>query len=385
MFTEPSIRIQEFVKNELNILPAFHLSKRSRVFLKNLHDIMMAAPPPNYKIVAERHSLPNTPFPKSNMFDEIDIPTIKSHILNLSKHTTEIELIVGSRTYYLYFVLPEGSSINIVESVTKINKWLHLATRFAENNCSTVVRVYLYLTFVEKRLPTAFGQTISPEHVNTAFTTGCNSSTEIVIFRREEWFKVFIHESMHNLGLDFDFQSKSQNLLKSVFPLHNSNCFLRETYCEMWAEIINILLHNTSAFERHIQIERKFSFFQAAKVLDYFDLNYVELYERTKEAEQLRQTNYKESTEVFCYYIVKTIMLYNCNDFIEWVSNNSIHGIKFDKQKVDKFIRELIIPAYNQVKFVKLIDKVQTKHFDKPVSNSFLKNTLRMSVIEYLL
>jgi hypothetical protein len=248
------------------------------------------------------------------------------------------------------------------------------------------VNVYLYLTNADKRLPNALRQPIDKEHVNTAFTTGCNTTTEITIFRREEWFKVFIHESMHNLGLDFDFSTKTQQLLKSIFPLKNSKCFLGETYCEMWAEILNILLHHDgSAMERHIQIERKFSLFQTAKILDYFDLNYVELYEKTKESERLRQNNYKESTAVFCYYIVKTILLYNCNEFIEWVETNCNGGIKFDQQHVEKFIRELIIPTYNQIKLVKTIDKVQTKHFDKPVTDIFLKNTLRMSAIEYLL
>lgn len=385
MFTEPSNRIQEFVKNELNIIPAFHLSDRSKAFLKNIHKFMVAAPPPNYKIIAQKHCLPNAPFPKGRMFDEIDIPTIKTDIINLSKNTTEIELIVGRRTYHLYFVLPHGSPIKIDECVKKINMWLHFATRFAESGCSMHVYVYLYLTNVEKRLPAAFGQPIDQEHVNTAFTTGCNASTEIVIFRREEWFKVFIHESMHNLGLDFDFSTKNQQLLKSVFPLNNSRCLMGETYCEMWAELINILLNDGKAMERHIQIERKFSLFQTAKILDHFDLNYVELYEKTKESEALRQTNYKESTEVFCYYIVKTILLYNCNEFIEWVARHCNGGIKFDQQKVENFIRELIIPTYNQIKLVKSIDKVQARHFDKPLKNAFLKNTLRMSAIEYLL
>lgn len=386
MFTEPSKRIQEFVKNELNIMSAFHFSKRSKAFLKNIHNLMVAAPPPNYKIIAQKHCLPNTPFPKGRMFDEIEIPTIQTHIINLSKSTTEIELIVGRRTYHLYFVLPLGSSIKIDECVKKMNMLLHFATRFAASDCSMHVNVYLYLTTADKRLPTALRQPIDTEHVNTAFTTGCNATTEITIFRREEWFKVFIHESMHNLGLDFDFSTKNQQLLKSIFPLKNSKCFLAETYCEMWAEILNILLHDDgSAIERHVGIERKFSLFQTAKILDYFDLNYVELYEKTKESERLRENNYKELTAVFCYYIVKTILLYNCNEFIEWVETNCNGGIKFDQQNVEKFIRELIIPTYNQIKLVKTIDKVQTNHFDKPVTDIFLKNTLRMSAIEYLL
>jgi hypothetical protein len=82
---------------------------------------------------------------------------------------------------------------------------------------------------------------------------------------------------------------------------------------------------------------------------------------------------------------VKTILLYNCNEFIEWVERHCNGGIKFDQQKVEEFIRVLIMPKYNQIKLVKSIDKVQAKHFDKPVKDTFLKNTLRMSAIEYFL
>ncbi len=375
MFTEPSKKTQEFVKNKLNILPAFHLSKKSKQFLKRLREMALAAPPPTY--TKKQLQI----LPRGYLLDNLEIDEIKTYILNLNKiNATHIHLRVKNRIYNLYFVLPHGSApIDIERCVFKINQWLHVATSFADRACSTQVDVYLYLTDFVKRLPHKFGQPIGKENVNTAFTTGCSSSTEIIIFRREEWFKVFMHESMHNLGLDFNLTTKS--LLKSIFPLENSNCSLRETYAEMWAEIFNILLM-TESEEDAIQIERKFSLFQAAKILDYFDLNYVELFEKTAESERLRQTNYKETSEVFCYYIVRALLLYNCNDFIEWVATNCNGGIKFDETKVEKFIRELIIPKYNQIKFVKLIDDVQSKHFDKPPRDVFLKNNLRMTAIE---
>ena len=383
MFTEPSKKIQEFVKNKLNILPAFHLSKKSKQFLKRLREMALAAPPPTY--TKKQLQI----LPRGNLLDHLQIDSIKTYILNLNNKidATHIQLKVNNRIYNLYFVLPLGSPpIDLDRCVFKINQWLHVATSFAERACSTQVDVYLYLTDFEKKLPQTFGQPIGKENVNTAFTTGCSSSTEIIIFRREEWFKVFIHESMHNLGLDFQFPDN--RLLKSIFPLENSNCSMPETYAEMWAEIFNILLiaEKDGDIERLIQIERKFSLFQAAKILDYFDLNYVELFEKSAESERLRQTNYKESSEVFCYYILRALLLYHCNEFIEWVATNSSGGgIKFDETKIQNFIRELIMPKYNQTKYVKAIDDVQSKHFDKPPKDLFLKNNLRMTALEQLL
>lgn len=342
----------------------------------------LAAPPPTYT----KKQLQN--LPRGNLLDHLQIDSIKTYILNLNKiNATHIQLTVNNRIYNLYFVLPLGSApIDLERCVFKINQWLHVATSFAERACSTQVDVYLYLTDFEKKLPQTFGQPIGKENVNTAFTTGCSSSTEIIIFRREEWFKVFIHESIHNLGLDFQFTDN--RLLKSIFPLENSNCSMPETYAEMWADIFNILLfvEREEDIERLIQIERKFSLFQAAKILDYFDLNYVELFEKTAESERLRRNNYKEASEIFCYYILRALLFYNCNEFIEWVAaNSSGEGIKFDQTKIEKFIRELIMPKYNQTKYVKMVDNVQAKFFDKSQRDLFLKNNLRMTAVEKLL
>lgn len=74
-------------------------------------------------------------------------------------------------------------------------------------------------------------------------------------------------------------------------------------------------------------------------------------------------------------------MMYNCNKFIEWVDANCNGGIKFDSTKVDQFIRELVMPTHNQIKFVKVMDEVQAKYFDKKMSNLFLRTTLRMTAL----
>ena len=46
---------------------------------------------------------------------------------------------------------------------------------------------------------------LEPININGGVSNVCvkNSLSEIVIFRREEWFKVLIHETFHNYGLDF--------------------------------------------------------------------------------------------------------------------------------------------------------------------------------------
>jgi len=390
VFTDASTKIQEFIKNKTKSI--FHLKETSKPLLKTLYNLALTAGNHQFKIISEKQCLPNAPFPKGRMFDLIGFTLLTTHINKLNKLAIETKLIVGIRTYNIHFILPLGSStkFNVEEALLRIHTWLYIASQYAETTCSKVVNVYIYLTELKKSLPKTFGKHIDIEHVNTAFTTGCNESTEIIIFRKEEWFKVFIHESFHNLGFDFDFSGKSRQALIDIFPLQ-SKCLLNETYCELWAEIFNIILINASShktfeeivpvIERQIQIEREFSFFQTAKILDYFDLNYIELFEKSSEAEKLRK-NYKENTEVFCYYILKTLLLSNLNDFIEWIHVNC-SGIKFKQELVDKFVNELIIPKYNEIKYIKIIDKMQN-YFDKPSNNQFINNTLRMTVFELL-
>lgn len=274
-----SAAIQRFVKTHLDILPEFRLTQSSKGFLKILYEMALNAPAPNYKIISQKRYLPKAPFPKGYMFDSLTIDTIKTHIINLSKVITHIQLIVGIRTYNIYCFV--SSDFNIEVCIARINQWLHIATAFAESpKCSRQVDVYLYLTEIEKMLPPTFRQPIAEENVNTAFTTRCSDTTEILIFRKEEWFKVFIHECFHNLGLDFDISSKNKELLRSAFPLQQSKCQLGETYAELWAELLSIVLMNTKTqkpfeqvvanIEAQIQMERKFSLFQVSKIMGHF-------------------------------------------------------------------------------------------------------------------
>ena len=170
------------------------------------------------------------------------------------------------------------------------------------------MNIYLYMTNLKKTLP-RIGKPIKEINANTAFTTSCQPSTEMHLFREEEWFKVFIHETFHNLGLDFsEFDHTKTNAeILTIFPV-KSDVRLFETYCEMWAELLNcmfITFYGPGSREPETLIkktaqlvdkERVFSMFQCAKVLHFYGLDYVDLYERTQKSHMIRLTKYKEET-----------------------------------------------------------------------------------------
>ncbi len=310
---------------------------------------------------------------ENNLFDSIPKP-IREWIHNNPMHLQCYNLLVGGRNYCIHFYCQEANQ-NLNTHIQLINTWLTVASKYANRRCSKHVNVYLYLTPLKKHLPTSKQQDISEEHANTAFTTSCAPETEIVLFREEEWFKVFIHESFHNLGLDFSEhyeKSKGRQLLASMFHI-KSKFKLFEVYCEMWAEIINVLIKTPiNKINNALHLERKFSLFQAAKILDFYGLNYEDIFES--------DTKYNENTEVFCYYVLKSLLMYNLNTFLEWIDREQSGSLQFCPNNVEKFIKELIVPFYKQDDYINAINNTQT-YFDVP-RKTFIGTTMRMSALQ---
>jgi hypothetical protein len=237
--------------------------------------------------------------------------------------------------------------------------------------------------------------------VNTAFTRTCPNNSEIVVFRKEEWFKVFIHETFHNFGLDFsgmDITSCKHKML-SIFPI-NSEIDLYESYTEFWARLMNALfcgyisMHdktNVSEFlsnaELFINFEYAFSIFQMVKILNFMGLSYNMLYDNNIYTDNIRKTLYKENTNVLAYYIVTSILFTNYQDFLIWCDTNNTSLLQFKKTRVnlDRFCY-FIGNKYKTKNLLTGIDCVEqfilrlTKN--KTKNTTYLLRNLRMTICE---
>ena len=284
--------------------------------------------------------------------------------------------------------------------------WLYIVNQYASKSCSTDVTIFVYHTSLLKMLPQSNIEVLDESHVNTAFTRTCPKKSEIVVFREEEWFKVFIHETFHNFGLDFS-DMDSSSLIKtvlSIFPV-NSEVNPFECYTEFWARIMNALFcsfinckdkENADEFltnaEFFINFERMYSMFQMVKVLNFMDITYSNLYSKTRISEHIRATMYKENTNVLSYYILTTILLLNYQDFLEWCDHNNTVLIQFKKttanlEEFAKFIQK----KYKSTNMLKGIEC--TEQLLKKVKNAssrarhrgsigYLTKNLRMSICE---
>ena len=296
----------------------------------------------------------------------------------------------------------------VEEEITKVNintynkhidimiMWLWIIHQYAESKCSSNLVVYIYFTPLEKRVPLSNLLILDETNVNTAITTGCLVNAEIVIYRKEEWFKVFIHETCHSFGIDFSNMNNTEctRRILNLFPV-NSKVNLFESYTEFWAETMNVSFcsfmllknkNNLDEFLNNVQIlmniERNYSFFQLVKTLNFMGLQYKDLY--SLKSDLLRETLYKENTNVLSYYVIKTILMNNYPSFFNWCKINNHSLLQFNKT------------VANQLKYCDYIEKnyktrsmlegikvaTQLLNRKKTKTDIFLLSNMRMTLCE---
>ena len=338
----------------------------------------------------------------SNSFPDI----VRSHIDELTMTEISYNFSLYGRNIKVIFIVEEDNVELELETyngyVDAIIMWIYVLNQYASKQCVNTLVVYLYFTSLEKNLPDSNILILDEINVNTAFTTTCPKDSEIVVFRKEEWFKVFIHETFHNFGLDFSDMNNdfANNCILNIFKV-NSQVNLYESYTEFWAEIINASFCSffltkektnfddfLSNFEILINFERTFSFFQLVKTLNFMGLTYKDLYSTTEQSHILRENLYKEKTNVLSYYIIKTILINNYQGSLSWCKSNNFSLLQFNKT-----------PS-NQKEFCNFIEKnyktssmlngiVDTQSFLKDINKkrkkpnlNYILSNLRMSICE---
>ena len=326
-------------------------------------------------------------FPDGNMTTQI-----KEYIHNYCIYRlTYSKTIKSMHKITVSFYLTEDDLNNIHEykdHIKLIFLWLIFAVNYSTTKCNKKININLYLTDFLKILPNSSVYVLSPSNVNTGYTTRCSQDSNIVIYRKEEWFKVLIHESMHYLALDVDIGSKYN--LYDIFKLTYEQTTMKidEAYAEIWARIMNIyivsykltdnLISFKSLSDKYFNLERIYSCYQAVKVLNFMGLEYHDLINNNNEISLLKRKLYKENTNVFSYYVLTCILMNNPYKFITWCYNNNTNMIKlapiinielFLQYFRDNYMSEVLLKNISTVK--ELFNK--DYDFDK---------TLKMTVIE---
>ena len=280
------------------------------------------------------------------------------------------------------FVLKNNEDTNKYhEKFKKIYTWLKFIYKYSDSKQKKFI-LYLYLSDHKKLLPESKTEILDQVNCNTAVTYACAVNGECLIYRKEEWFKVLIHETMHSLCMDFsglDYK-KLRKDIKSIFPL-KSEFEISESYSEFWATFLNttfmstFLSKNETEFlvnwEVMIYIETLFSMFQVVKILNFLEI---------VEYENLFKPNtYRQRTHVFEYYILKLIFLMNYNSFFKLCYDNNSEIICF--KKTPKMLEEIFKFIKNNYKSDKLIKNLKWmgKYYNENKGGE-LSKTMRMSI-----
>jgi len=349
--------------------------------------------------------------PKPDTFNMSSIPKhIRDYINTDTKGTITYTTTIKNKKFTAIFVV---ENIDMYEHIGIYNKyfdrmvtWLNIGFNYSSGKCGNDLTVYLYFSPFEKKLPDNFTDIIGQDHANTAFTYTCPSDkSEIVIFRQEEWFKVFIHETFHLLSLDFSGMNADDICKQKMSEVFNikSDFKLFETYTETWAVIIHTCFCSYFCLEGNkdlseflkstkflLRFEIMFKIFQMHKILSFMGLTYDMFLDKSLETKIAQDTLYHEKTNVFAYHIACTITLCKYVQFIEWCDTNNMNFLQFKKSivNVNSFC-ESIISWHNDRHTLRTIHKITKEGcFKKMINNvnnkenRWIRDTMRMTICE---
>ena len=343
--TQQSINKFFFIDKNYKHLLNYSFQKSTKNVLKKLYNIIQQSfkkynqlfsnLPQNNDFIKETNYTQNNIIYPSD-FNDYDFPLevityIKNNIINQKCYT----FIANGRKINVYIGSILHSKIDNHFVIEKILMWLHILFYYSSHECSQELSIYLYMTPLKKHLPNK-GEIIDWIHVNSAFTRTCRPNSEIVIYRQEEWFKVFIHETFHCFGLDFSHMDETINTvnryMRDIFNV-NVDILLFESYTEFWAELLNsmffVYLDNPNlrinynkyckTLEQLVNYHRIHCALTMNKILAFQDINYDMLINQ--------KTNYKEKTNVLAYFVIKALLFIHFNEMIFFCKSENKENI----------------------------------------------------------
>ena len=343
--------------------------------------------------------------PNNDLLEGSFVPeSIKRQIKENARGVFTLKTLILNVEIKINLLLLSESSFNKLKYLEKkllyALKQIYFCLLYKNNDVLKSLDIHLFLTDEKKVLPENKLTTIGVNECNSAVTWACAKNGSILVYREEEWKKVLLHELFHSLCLDFSVEkyNKLRSEIRSIFNI-KSDFEISETYTEFWATIINScfvsynLLEDKKDSENYlmyasffIQLERVFSLFQCIKVLNFMGLRYSNLVSGLEIDKSFRELLYKEETNVFAYYILKSLLLYNVVDFLNLCKKMNTNVLSFDKtpQNFSKLIKFIKL-KYRQKVLMEGVQRMElffgtfVKSYTKKNKERILK-TMRMTM-----
>jgi len=180
-------------------------------------------------------------------------------------------------------------------------------------NPNKKIKLYYFDTLIQKQFNKNTDYLCS-ENINS----GLSGSDYIIIWRREELYKVLIHELIHYLNLDIKQNDKLDTIIKYNIGKFNYPILINESITEIQAQFIHtiyiLISDNTkledviNLFKKFYLLEHIFSWYQFSKIMKFFSIDSFD--------EQLIKENFNQTSNAYSYYILKTIFAIHFFDIL---------------------------------------------------------------------
>jgi hypothetical protein len=209
-------------------------------------------------------------------------------------------------TYKIYIPINEYKKYNI----EKMHQIIVLIYKILDNikKFDNVININIVLIDVKKELGDGI---VTANEVNSGCTSRYkNSEIKIAIWRKEEVFKVLIHELIHALGIDNVDESCAKDI-KEKYNIAENPPLLFEAYTELIALIINShICHYLSENKQIENIPIKIDLITLKNILlDEFKFSLIQLRKILHNGRNLFR-EFVQHTNTFSYYALKSILLY---------------------------------------------------------------------------
>ena len=305
------------------------------------------------------------------------------------------ELLYKMNEVELNLVINSKNKIKITEDFLRRSFFLSFLT-----GNSKTINIKLWLSEIKKYLPKPSQDLfLGPKEVNS----GCSSAYEITLWRKEEISKILIHEVIHHLSLERipDLIEIQEYFYKKFDIKRNVRINFFESYTEMWTNILNIFMiriflkkssnskksikkniNKTNDILKLLNIELLFSLFQCAKVLNFYGYSsFSDFYKNEGFSEKSKSDKFKQRSNVFSYYIGRTLLFYNFDMFLKMCYTYNLNMIVENKIPASKLI-ELMENTINNTDYISKIDSLIKIIKTRQKQNDLIMRTMRFTVME---
>lgn len=251
---------------------------------------------------------------------------------------------------------------------------------------SSEIKVKLTIFYGEQK---KFLYNFKPSHTicSDNINSGSSIKHEIIqIWRKEEFYKVLIHELVHYFGVDFylsnSIYQKINNHFQSVIKINGIDR-INESYTETLAIVIHSCLYSIlyqKPFSEIFSYEILFTYFQVSKLLIHFGC---------KNYQNISNTIFNQTTSAFSYYVVKCMLMQNLSKMFDFWENHHFVILKNKNSQTSYHDLYKEIVNLNSLnadlidKFINFIDNEKSKISQNyESSDCFVFNTMRMSMFQ---